>query len=381
MELSLDDAWAARADFKQLLISAHNKGSADNSDGRAFKACIVEQKGYEDLLYSVLDRDLGCGIKATTINKAIPDLIPVFDVALGEPIKRMKKVKGQLAVVDNTPKDLYDGKWLVSRKLDGIRCVAIKNEGRVACYTRQGRVFKTTALLEEALAFLPDGLVLDGELCVVDEYGNEDFKAIQSQWSRKDYTLEHFKYLVFDILTIDEFYGKTQSDLFSSRAENAEEFCGLLASPYVEAVKQEFITDKGCYEEWKRRARENGWEGLILRKDVAYKGQRSKDILKVKEFHDGEFKIIDIVTGPFTIRKGGRESVIDTVTAIGVEFKGNYVGVGSGFTLAEREDIRNNPEKYLGKKATIKYFEESQDEEGRPSLRFPVYKSLRTGGD
>jgi len=101
----------------------------------------------------------------------------------------------------------------------------------------------------------------------------------------------------------------------------------------------------------------------------------------VKEFFDAEFEISGIETGPFTIRPNGKEMVIDTVVSITILFKGNAVGVGSGFTLPEREDMLKNPDNYLGKKATIRYFEESEDKEGQPSLRFPVYKGLREGGD
>ena len=66
--------------------------------------------GYEDLIYSIIDKDLKIRTGAKVINKAFPGLIPEFNVALAQN---------------------YDGKcdwndsWYASRKLDGVRCLAV----------------------------------------------------------------------------------------------------------------------------------------------------------------------------------------------------------------------------------------------------------------
>ena len=64
--------------------------------------------------------------------------------------------------------------------------------------------------------------------------------------------------------------------------------------------------------------------------------------------------------------------------AILVDFKGNKVGVGSGFTDFDREFIWENQHQYLGRIAEIQYFEVTKDKTGVESLRFPVWKHLRT---
>ena len=61
-----------------------------------------------------------------------------------------------------------------------------------------------------------------------------------------------------------------------------------------------------------------------------------------------------------------------------MDYKGNTVGVGSGFSDFDREYIWNNQDQYLGKIAEIQYFEVTKDKTGTESLRFPVWKHLRT---
>jgi len=358
--------------FFQTLEYLNKKGSASKEDASRLSLSLDANELFGLLMLGVIDRDLKCGINVKTINAAIPGLITEFNVALG------------VSYIE-PPADLYDGNWFVSRKLDGIRCVAIKENGKVRCVSRQGIRFTTTAILEEELSDLPDNCVLDGELCIVDENGNEDFKAITKEYRRKNHTLQNFRYCVFDCLSLDGFEGRGDNVPFMERDEDVlgiveylTEDCG---STHLKAVEQEILNNEAQFKEWQARVQKEGWEGLILRKNTAYKGKRSKDILKVKEFHDEELEILSVEVGPFTVREGGTEHQIDTVTAITVAYKGGEVGVGSGFSLADRDDILKNTEKYIGKQATIRYFEECEDESGKKSLRFPVFKGLRTRGE
>ena len=60
-----------------------------------------------------------------------------------------------------------------------------------------------------------------------------------------------------------------------------------------------------------------------------------------------------------------------------IRHKGNPVAVGSGLSDALRIDAWNNQDKYIGKRITVKYFEETTDNDGNPSLRFPIFKGFR----
>jgi DNA ligase-1 len=64
------------------------------------------------------------------------------------------------------------------------------------------------------------------------------------------------------------------------------------------------------------------------------------------------------------------------LSAVIIEHKGNRVQVGSGFSMSERREYFKNPEKIVGKVITVQYFEETVDQSGNNSLRFPVFKAL-----
>ena len=64
------------------------------------------------------------------------------------------------------------------------------------------------------------------------------------------------------------------------------------------------------------------------------------------------------------------------LAAVVIEHKGYQVKVGSGFSINERQQFFANPKGIVGKKITVKYFEESEDKEGNLSLRFPTLKAI-----
>ena len=92
-------------------------------------------------------------------------------------------------------------------------------------------------------------------------------------------------------------------------------------------------------------ADESGWEGIMIRKDVGYKGKRSNDLLKVKKMHDDEYIVEDVEFGPFRVidSETGLETTIQTMTNVIIEHKGNVVSVGSGFSLDQRDRYFNYP--------------------------------------
>jgi len=64
------------------------------------------------------------------------------------------------------------------------------------------------------------------------------------------------------------------------------------------------------------------------------------------------------------------------LSRVSILHKGHPVGVGSGFSLAERKYYHKHPDQLVGKTITVCYFEESCDENGIPSLRFPTIKTI-----
>ena len=92
--------------------------------------------------------------------------------------------------------------------------------------------------------------------------------------------------------------------------------------------------------------------------------------------HDAEYVVTGTATGPFRYVKGGKEVEEIMLSAIFVEHKGNTVRVGSGFTIEQRQHLLKHPEDIMNKVVTVQYFEESQNQNGEFSLRFPVLKVI-----
>jgi DNA ligase-1 len=102
--------------------------------------------------------------------------------------------------------------------------------------------------------------------------------------------------------------------------------------------------------------------------------------LKAKKFHDAEYVVKGITYGPIRIIVNGKE-VTETMTSqIVIEHKGFEVGVGSGFTIEQRQEFYKDASKIVGKTVNIQYFEETQNQEGGFSLRFPVLKHIYENG-
>lgn len=353
-------------------VTGHNAIGLVNS----FIAANIEHK---EVIYDIIDKDLKCRIGESIINKAVPGTIPTFDVALAE--------KFEPEMVDFEKED-----WFVSRKLDGVRCIVVIDEnGKVTSFSRQGKIFDTLGKVEDAISQLNfTNIVFDGEICMVDENGVDDFQGIMKQIRRKNHRIENVKYKIFDMLSLEEFSNKTSVRNLSKRLEVlssnfvAFEQVLLNKAPHLlgtcEILPQEKVENIQHFQKWLDEAENNGWEGVMVRKDVGYKGKRSKDLLKAKNFHDAEYVVKGINYGPIRIVVDGKE-VTETMTSqIVIEHKGYEVGVGSGFTLEQRKEFFRDPSKIVGKLATIQFFEETQNQEGGVSLRFPVLKHIFESG-
>lgn len=101
-EYLLED-YAEISELCELLSS--RKVTGHNAVAQIIKFLHLNS-GYENEIFKVLDKDLGCRIDAKTINKVVPNLIPTFNVSLGEK-------------VDWNRFDWETSDWYISRKIDG----------------------------------------------------------------------------------------------------------------------------------------------------------------------------------------------------------------------------------------------------------------------
>jgi DNA ligase-1 len=346
-------------DLKSRQITGHDAIGAVNT-------FIDNQREYEELIHCILDKDLKTRAGDKLINKAIPDHIPTFSVALAD--KYIPKIV-----------DWKDG-WYVSRKIDGARCIGIVDaNGNTTFYSRTGKIFDTLDIVSGGIKALGiTNVVLDGELCLVDEDGNEDFQGVMKELRKKDHTISNPSYKIFDMITHDEFYSQKgeKNRPFSIRLKNLTEIMKKNECPCLTLLEQSLIKDESHFQEFVTESNQNGYEGLMLRSDAPYKGKRSKDLLKYKSFSDDEYEVVDAEMGPFRYVKAEAECEETMLSCVTITHKGYPVRVGSGFSIEQRQDFYKHPNKILGKVITVQYFSESKNQDGGLSLRFPTFKCL-----
>ena len=330
---------------------------------------FVANNAYGELLYRIIDKDLDIRVGASTINKAVPGLIPTFKVALAQ------NYEGKCD---------WSDEWYVSRKLDGVRCIArVDNEGNCSLFSRTGKEFTTLNKVKEAIE--ATGIIsttFDGEICLVDEDGNEDFQGVMKQLRRKDHQIANPAYMVFDMLRNDDFDNSKGTESLKTRLLKCRSWIRKnLDNPMIESkndilrfTDQTLITGEDHFEYWRNIECKDNWEGLMLRKNCGYEGKRTKNLVKVKKFHDAEYEVLGWDVDQHEVVRDGKSVSMTMLSQVWIEHKGYIVKVGSGFTQEQRLEYMDGS--IVGKLITVQYFEETNNQEGGISLRFPTVKHI-----
>ncbi|HEY8805116.1 MAG TPA: hypothetical protein VIM42_08450 [Clostridium sp.] len=313
-----------------------------------------------DFLVKIVSKDLSMGLTDGTLNKVYgSDFKQTFSVMLAKKFEDHKqKIKGD---------------FVVSEKLDGNRCVVVKDNGVVKSFTRQGKKYEGLEEIEQDIANLKeDNIVFDGEL-IADIQGStiEIYAETTSKARSKGSNKKGLVYHIFDMLPLEDFQnGKSKTDcvfrklmLTTVFENNTFLHCNEVKSLYIGS-------DLSEVEKWMIWAKEKEVEGLMVNMDKPYICKRSDSILKVKVMSTCDIRVIGFEEG--TGKYEGK------LGALIVDYKGFNCGVGSGFTDSDRSYIWNNKEEYLQRIIEVQYFEESKNAQGGISLRFPIFKKLRT---
>jgi DNA ligase-1 len=234
-------------------------------------------------------------------------------------------------------------------KLDGIRCV-VKKDGM---WSRNGKPIVSAPHVLVALKPFFDkfpNAILDGEL-YADKFAN-DFNAICSLVKKTKPTAEdlaesekNIQYWVYDWIV-----QKTFSD------RNSDITTYIVNNNVVRRVPTHLVDTITHLNELYEKYINEGYEGQMVRTDGPYENKRSKHLLKRKEFQDSEYKILDIVEG--VGNKSGMAGHMVFKNHKGIEFHSNIKG--------DREylkELLKNKKKYIGKSATVKYFNLTPDDE------------------
>lgn len=377
-KLTIDDDYNVFHDMLDTLNSRKITGNAAVNRVEDVISSFVDDD--QPVLHSIMERNLKIGIAGESFNKSAANEINKFEVALAYNLDKVKNVNP------------IDGTYFASRKLDGVRCIAIVDTSAqtVDFYSRQGKKFTSLSNHVQPMLTLCDEytgkVVFDGELCAVDENGNEDFAGAVKQVSKKGVTAENIKYCIFDVLSYDSFIEGEDTDIDFTFSERYKIYTEMfyshshLVSDKITILKQERITSQEQFDLWTNLVSKHGWEGFMLRKDAPYKAGRTKELIKVKKFMDAEYVVEGIKNGTACYNEDGMKEY-DIAAALIIKHKGNMVQVGSGLSKEQRIAWFKDPSQIIGKTITVQYFEETQDSKTKQySLRFPVLKYVYENG-
>lgn len=266
--------------------------------------------------------------------------------------------------------------WVVSRKIDGVRCSFYWKDGEVKSASRGGGDYDpSTYQIREHPALIKllsenPGWILDGELY---KHG----KSLQqiSGAARMEKTAggcDWLEYYIYDVMIPDAPFEdrlKCLNDItellnlsFNPEREWEEDELRVQIVPHV------LVTGKNKKEqimELHNQYVAEGWEGCVARdasKPYKY-GGRGMEMVKFKMYQDAEFEITGISEG---LRP--EDMCFTLVTDDGIEFKAKPMG-----SRELKEQYRANLPNLVGKLATVKYFYLSDD--GTPLQ--PVLKAIR----
>lgn len=252
----------------------------------------------------------------------------------------------------------WDKGAYVSRKLDGHRMLAHCSKDGVTLITRKGKEYTTLKHIKKDLSSVFESYGecwLDGEVYVHGQTFQENTKLIKKY---REGGTDKLKYQVYDIVLADKTVKEreTQLDLiFGGNTFNS-----------VTHIQQIKVTSEEEMIKKHNEFVEEGYEGIMIKTlDRGYEiDKRSHGLLKYKKFIDQEYEVVNVVPAP----KRTTHGVVVLKHTDGREFQANLKD-----DWEAREELLTNKENYIGKWATIVYFEETDS--GLP--RFPVLHGFR----
>ena len=292
-------------------------------------------------------------------------------------------------------------------KLDGIRCVVQKTDNGIEAFTRNGKQIDSIPhILESLKDFFEKNpyAILDGELYNHDLRDNfnkitslvrkqtpvrgksdtdTSFEKKQQEFAErceesKD-IIEYWIYdapvvasisgtteLVKDMVSVDDNVVFKQNDPFADRFNEVimwfhDKYDHIKVVPTFEAEDKEHLDD------YYGKYLDDGFEGQMVRAtESPYENKRSKNLLKRKEFMDEEFEVMSIAEGAGN--RSGTAKHLVCKNKDGKTFNSNIKG-----TFEYLEEILKNKKDYIGKLATVKFFQYTPD--GVP--RFPYAIGFR----
>ena len=262
-----------------------------------------------------------------------------------------ENIKAMLAHKYNEDKADYPA--FIQPKLDGVRCLFTAK----GAFSRADNQFMNVQHIEQALkpffAKNPTA-VLDGELY---NHGlKDDFEKIISLVKKRKPTkddrveaAELVEYHIYDVASM------TIAN-YTTRLNYINSISNFQWNHILRRVDTKVALDFDDALEMHKKNLKLGYEGSIYRSfEGKYKGTRSWDLMKFKDFHDAEATIVG-----YEIGKGKREGTLGKFFM--QDDDGNKFGCppGKGYNYKDLANMLENIHDYIGQYATFTYFERTK---------------------
>ncbi len=249
---------------------------------------------------------------------------------------------------------------LCSTKLNGVRCLMQFSEGKIHAISRGGKEYNVpTTLIREALEdFFKEypSVILDGELY---NHGHhlQELSGIArlKEWEDRCNILEYWIYDIADST-------KTFEERLEFLMLLKDKLKGISKIKVIDHIEtNSFKEIQDLHNKWVNE----GYEGLVARKpNSTYQfGKRGSDMIKVKEYMEQEFEIIDYKDG---LRDEDFCFILQTED--GKPFAAKPIG-----DRELKDRYLRDIDEIIGKQGTVKFFEWSK--EGVPQQ--PIFQVVR----
>lgn len=325
----------------------------------------------------ILNKDLRCGMKASSFNKIVPGWIAEFKLSLAKPFDH---------------KNLKFPCW-VDPKFDGERCLAFissdGSSGSVSYYSRQGNEFHNLRVFDTHLLS-----VFKGRGCIVADcevVNRQGFQTLQKTPKYYDPTFDpsHLMLVVFDWLPQDafskQFYDEPQTDRYRSLKSLFANFNSDKVVCVDSRIANNFEEAEQLFVHWI----DQGLEGIIMKQlDGEYhfstNSRRNPGWMKMKGKETADLEIVGMAFGDKDARWHNKCGSLLVKRKHGD--KDVIVSVGGGLTDHDHETIVEDGDQLLWtspegevvniKGRLIEVIYDSVTEKG--SLRFPRIKRRST---
>lgn len=202
--------------------------------------------------------------------------------------------------LDSYVKQVLGRVAFVQPKLDGYRCTASAG----GLISRQGKPWNLPHIVEALAPFFQDDpdLVLDGEL--YNHSLRDDFNTLGSLIKKGNRSPEEearvrstIQYHVYDLPSVPGGFSARVGELHTIYGYSKGLDDPLYDGP-IRLVETHGFSLESQLQERYAGFMEQGYEGAMVRLDEPYEGgKRSKSLLKLKDFLDGEFELVNVEEG------------------------------------------------------------------------------------